>query len=83
MVVKATAGPVSDALTDVGIDDKIIKEIAATMKANSSVFFVLVGKSTSDRVLEEIKGTGGKIIKTLHSYGNKGRLQTALSAAEA
>jgi uncharacterized membrane protein len=57
LAVGATAGAVSGALSDVGIDDNFMKELAATMTPNSSALFVLVRKSTPDKVLEEIKGT--------------------------
>src|SRR6516164_8921999 len=54
----ATAGAVSGALTDVGINDNFMKELAASMTPGSSTLFVLVTKATPDKVLEELKGTG-------------------------
>ena len=80
--VGATAGAVSGALTHVGIDDKFMKELAATLKPGSSVLFVLVRKSTPDKVLDEVKGTGGKILKTSLSHDDEAKLQAALSAAK-
>ena len=80
MAVGATAGAASGALTDVGIDDKFMKELAETMKTGSSTLFVLVRKATPDRVLEELKGTGGKILKTSLSHEDEAKLQAALSA---
>ena len=82
MAVGATAGAVSGALTDVGIDDKFMKELAATLKPGSSVLFVLVRKATPDRVLEELAGTDGKILKSSLSHDNEAKLQAALSAAK-
>ena len=82
MAMGATAGAVSGALTDVGIDDKFMKELAATIKPGSSTLFVLVKKVTPDKVLEEIKGTGGKILKTSLSHEDEAKLQAALSAAK-
>ncbi len=81
--VGAAAGAVSGALTDVGVDDKFMKELAATMTPGSSVLFVLVRKATVDKVLEEMKGTGGKILKTSLSHDNEEKLQAAISAAKA
>jgi len=78
MAVGATAGGVSGALTDVGIDDKFMKELAGDMNPNSSVLFILVRKATPDKVLEEIKGTGGHILKTSLSHEDEAKLQAAL-----
>ena len=80
--VGAAAGAVSGALTDVGINDKFMKDLAGTMKPGSSVLFVLVKKSTPDKVLDEIKGTGGKILRTSLSHEDEAKLQAALSAAK-
>jgi uncharacterized membrane protein len=78
----ATAGAASGALTDVGLDDKFMKELAETLNPASSVLFVLVRKSTPDKVIEEIKGTGGKILKTSLSHDDEAKLQAALNAAK-
>jgi len=82
LAVGATAGAVSGALSDVGINDDFMKDLAATMTDGSSALFVLVRKATPDKVLEEIKGTGGRIIKTSLSHDDEVRLQAALSAAK-
>jgi uncharacterized membrane protein len=80
--VGATAGAVSGALTDVGINDKFMKELAGSLKPGSSALFVLVRKATPDKVLDEVKGTGGKILKTSLSHDDEAKLQAALSAAK-
>jgi uncharacterized membrane protein len=82
MAVGATAGAVSGALRDIGIDDKFMKELAEGLPAKSSALFVLVRKATPERVLEEIKGTGGKILRTSLTHEDEGKLQAALSAAK-
>ena len=80
--VGAAAGAASGALTDLGIDDKFMKELAASMTPGSSTLFVLVRKSTPDKVLEELKGTGGRILKTSLSHEDEAKLQAALSAGK-
>src|SRR6478752_161642 len=79
MAVGAAAGAASGALTDVGVNDNFMKELAATMTPGSSTLFVLVRKATPDKVLEELKGTGGKILKTSLSHEDEAKLQAALS----
>lgn len=80
--VGASAGAISGALTDVGIDDKFMKELAASMNAGSSVLFVLVRKATPDKVLAELQGTGGKLLKTSLTHEDEAKLQAALSAPQ-
>ena len=83
MAIGASAGAISGALTDVGIDDRFMKELAETMKPNSSVLFALVRKVSPERVLEELKGTGGKVLRTNLSHEDEARLQQAISTARA
>jgi uncharacterized membrane protein len=83
MAMGATAGAVSGALTDVGINDNFMKELAETLKPGSSTLFVLVRKATPDKVLEELKGTGGKVLRTSLSHDDEAKLQAALSAPKA
>jgi len=80
--VGAAAGAASGALTDVGINDKFMKELAATMSPGSSALFVLVRKATPDKVLAELQGSGGKVLKTSLSHDDEAKLQAALSAAK-
>ena len=78
----AAAGAVSGALTDVGINDQFMKGLAATMNPGSSVLFVLVRHATPDKVLEELAGTGGTVLKTSLSHDDEAKLQAALTAAK-
>ena len=82
MAVGAASGAAAGALSDVGIHDGFMKELAETMKPDSSVLFVLVRKATPDKVLEELKGTGGKILKTSLSHDDEAKLQAAIDAAK-
>ena len=81
LAIGATAGAVSGALHDVGINDKFMKDLADTMKPNTSALFVLVRRSTPDRVLEELKGTGGRILQSSLSHEEIDRLQNTLAEA--
>jgi uncharacterized membrane protein len=83
LAVGAGTGAVAGALSDVGINDNFMKELAATMKPGSSALFVLVRKVTVDKVLEELKGTGGTVLKTSLSHEDEAKLQAVLSAGTA
>lgn len=80
--VGASAGAVSGALTDLGIDDKFMKDLASQMRPGGSVLFVLAHGATPDKVMEELQGTGGKILKTSLSHEDEAKLQAVLSAAK-
>jgi uncharacterized membrane protein len=83
ILLNAAAGAASGALTDAGIDDHFMKELAATLIPGSSALFVLIRRLSPDRdrVLEELKGSGGKILKTSLSHEDEAIIQAALSAA--
>lgn len=80
--VGASAGAVGGALTDIGIDDKFMKDLAASLKPDSSVLFVLVRKSTPDKVLEDLSKFQGKVLKTSLSHEDEAKLQAALDSAK-
>jgi uncharacterized membrane protein len=42
-----------------------------------------VRKATPDKVLDELKGSGGKVLKTSLSHDDEVKLQAALNAAKA
>ena len=81
LAVGASAGAVSGALTDVGIDDNFMKELGATLTPGSSALFVLLRNPSAapDKVLEELKGTGGTILKTSLSHEDEAKIQAALN----
>ncbi|BAH74684.1 MULTISPECIES: DUF1269 domain-containing protein [Solidesulfovibrio] len=82
-VVGAGAGAAAGALSDVGIDDDFMKKLAEQLQPGTSVLFVLIRKMTADKVLDELSGTGGKVLQTSLSHEDETKLQTALDAAKA
>lgn len=79
--VGAAAGAAAGALSDIGIDDTFMKELAGTLQPGSSALFVLVRKATPDKVLEALQGLGGTVLKTSLTHENEAKLQAALAAA--
>ena len=80
----AKVGAASGALADVGITDRFMKELATVLIPSGSALFVLTRRPTSDkdRVLEELKGLGGKIFTTSLSHEDEARLQAAFNATK-
>lgn len=82
MALGAASGSIAGALSDVGINDQFMKQLGETLKPNTSALCVLIRQMTSDKVLSEIQGTGGTVIKTNLSKEEETKLQAALSEAK-
>jgi uncharacterized membrane protein len=81
--IGAASGAVGGALTDVGIDDKWMKETAAAIQPGTAALFVLVRKVTADKVLEGLKGEGGTVLKTSLDHTKEEALRAALAGVQA
>ena len=75
----AAMGALSGALTDIGIDDNFIRELGNTIEPGTSAIFVLVRKSTPDKVLEDLSKFEGKVLQTSLSHEDEAKLQAALT----
>lgn len=56
----AAGGAIAGRLTDIGVNDQMMKDMAGSFTPGSSALFVLVRKVTGDKVLEELKAFAGK-----------------------
>jgi uncharacterized membrane protein len=81
-LVGAAAGALSGALTDIGIDDNFMRDLGSTIEPGTSAIFVLVRKSTPDRVLADLSKFEGKVLRTSLSKEDEAKLQAALSKSE-
>ena len=82
-ILGAAVGALSGALTDIGIDDNFIQELGNTIEPGTSAIFVLVRKSTPDKVLEDLSKFEGKVLRTSLSHEDEAKLQAALTKTEA
>lgn len=78
LVVGAGLGALSAKLSDYGIDDKFAKQIANTMQPNTSAIFMLVRKTTPDKVVPIIAQYGGTVLQTSLPKETEVKLQEAL-----
>ena len=81
-LVGAAAGALSGALADIGIDDNFMRDLGSTIEPGTSAIFVLVRKSTPDRVLADLSKFEGKVLRTSLSKEDEAKLQAALSKGE-
>jgi uncharacterized membrane protein len=80
-LVGAGSGALSGNLIDYGIDDGFIKSIGDTLKPDTSALFLLIRKSQPEKVLAELSGFKGHVIRSSLSPEQEARLQAALSKA--
>ena len=60
----AASGALGGKLTDIGIDDTFMKEAAGALQPGSAGLFLLIRKMTADKVLADLKGIGGTVMRT-------------------
>lgn len=83
MAIGAATGAIVGHFSDIGIDDKWIKEVAASIPNGGSALFVLARNAQQERVLPEMAKFGGKVLKTSLSEDQQAALEDALSAQTA
>ncbi|MGV6904217.1 MULTISPECIES: DUF1269 domain-containing protein [unclassified Brucella] len=60
----AATGAIGGKLTDVGIDDNFMKDAASVLQPGSAGLFLLIRKMTTDKVLADLEGIGGTVVRT-------------------
>lgn len=76
--IGAGMGAIAGKLSDYGIDDKFAKQLTSTLQPNSSALFVLVQRSTPDKVVPELAKYGGTILQTSLPKETEDKLRAAL-----
>lgn len=80
--VGAGTGALSGSLIDYGINDDFIREIGETLRPDTSALFILVRKAQPEKVLAELRGYNGRILRSSLSPEQEAKLQAALSRPE-
>ena len=80
--IGAASGAVGGALSDVGINDQFMKDVANEFQPGTSVLFVLAREMTFDKVLDALKETGGTIVQTSLSHEDQAKLQAAIEESK-
>ena len=79
----AAGGALGGALTDFGINDPFMKQLAESIHPGESALFVLIKEMTADKVIEQIKHYGGVVLKTSLADDKEQALRGALARAAA
>jgi uncharacterized membrane protein len=81
--IGAGSGAIAGRLTDMGIDDKFMKEVGEQLRPGGAAVFVLLRKATTDKVLERLKDFTGSsvVLQTSLSQDDEDKLRKVLEAA--
>lgn len=78
--VGAAGGAVGGALTDVGISDNQMKQAAQNaLQPGKAGLFLLIRKMTDDKVLADLEGIGGTVMRTSFDHTKEEALREALA----
>ncbi len=77
-IAGAGAGAVGGALTDIGVDDDLIRQIGQTLEPGKAAVFFLARNATVDRVIEAIRPYNPTVIQTNLSRESEQELIEAL-----
>jgi uncharacterized membrane protein len=75
----AASGALGGALSDTGINDDFMKDAAQALTPGSAGLFLLIRKMTTDKVLADLEGVGGTVIRTSFDHTNEQALRDALA----
>jgi uncharacterized membrane protein len=68
-----------DRLSEIGITKNFMKELGDTLRPGSSALFVLIRRATPQRVMEELRGFEGTVVKTSLTRDREEELRDLLS----
>ena len=82
-VVGAGAGAASGALSDIGINDQFLRDLAETLPKGSAALALLVRDGTPDRVIERLRkhAPHARLVKTNMSHTDEDKLRDLLNTA--
>ena len=82
LAIGAASGAVAGGLSDVGVDDKFIKEVGSTIEPGHSALFLLIREMTEDKVLEAVKPFNPTVLRTSLSTEDEAKLKAAFGAED-
>jgi uncharacterized membrane protein len=83
MAIGAASGALAGHLSDYGMDDKWIKEVAGSIPPGGSALFVMARTTNQERVLPEMAKFGGTVLRTNLTAEQQLALESALAPSAA
>jgi uncharacterized membrane protein len=81
--IGAASGALGGALSDVGINDQFMKDVAQSLQSGNAALFLLIRKMTTDKVLADLQGVGGTVLRSSFDHTKEDALRQALAGAAA
>jgi uncharacterized membrane protein len=81
--IGAASGALAGALTDLGINDQFMKDVAQSLQSDNAALFLLIRKMTTDKVLADLQGVGGTVLRTSFDHTKEEALRQALAGVVA
>jgi uncharacterized membrane protein len=82
LAIGAISGAIAGRFSDIGIDDKFIKEVGTTIEPGHSALFLMVERMTEDRVLPQLQKFHPTVLRTNLSAEDEEKLKAAFGASE-
>lgn len=83
LAVGAGAGALSGALTDYGLNDDFMKDVAHVLKPGQAALFMMMRTEASDKVITRLGMKGGHILRTNLDTNAEDHLRRAFNKAHA
>jgi uncharacterized membrane protein len=83
VAIGAASGALAGALTDFGINDRFMKDLAEVLQPGNAALFLLIRKMTADKVIDDLKGVGGTLLRTSLDHNKEAALRAALAGTVA
>lgn len=77
--VGAASGALGGKLSDTGINDQFMKDAAGALQPGTAGLFLLIRKMTTDKVLADLRGVGGTVMRTSFDESKEAALREALA----
>ncbi|MBK8049648.1 MAG: DUF1269 domain-containing protein [Anaerolineales bacterium] len=77
LAIGAISGAIAGKFSDIGIDDKFIKEVSESVSPGESALFMMVEQWTEDRVVQELQKLQPTVLRTNLSVEDEAKLKSA------
>lgn len=78
--IGAASGAIGGKLADYGINDQFMKDAANSLQPGMAGLFLLIRKMTTDKVLADLKGIGGTVMRTSLDEKAEAQLREAIAS---